>query len=82
MLARSAHRISLKAYTDGRLNAIGGFMEEQIKKDFNIYLGMPFEEMGRMGQLIYAPDYEIFKAGFEAAMAWLTTSSSGSSTTA
>ena len=57
-------------------------MDEKIKEAFNTYLGMPLEEMDMIGQSIYAPDYEIFAAGFKAAMAWLTTSSSGSSTTA
>ena len=57
-------------------------MEEKIKEAFNDYLGMPLDEMDRMGQSMYAPDYEIFEAGFKAAMAWLTTSSSGSSTSA
>ena len=57
-------------------------MEEEIKRAFNEYLGTPFEEMDRMGQSMYQPDFEIFEAGFKAAMGWLTKSSSGSSTTA
>jgi hypothetical protein len=30
MLARSAHRITASGYTDGRLNAIGGYMTLEI----------------------------------------------------
>lgn len=47
------------------------FVEDEIKKAFNEYLGMPLDEMDHMGQSIYAPDYDIFKAG------WLASRSNG-----
>ena len=67
---------------DYRPSPIGEIMEEEIERAFNEYLGTPFEEMDRMGQSMYRPDFELFEAGFKAAMGWLTKSSSGSSTTA
>ena len=40
------------------------FMEEEIKKAFDFYLGFPFEEMDELNKNIYTPDYDIFRAGY------------------